>query len=654
MSWLADPSTRPSARIDPGTAWTIVTDAPLKALSLAREASRLLACDDAGQLYLIDGQGHFLSVERAPGPVRMAAISDDGSLVALLGERNRLWLLGADLETIEDREAIIDASALAVDPHGQYVAVASKMNAVQFYNHHGKQAGRFETRQHLSHLAFVPSSPDIVGVGAYGSISGYELTTTGAGKLAGELAWTHQLMSGVGRLATTGDGGMILVACYTHGVQRYDLRGRNEGAYHVGGSAAFAVPDFAGRTIAVATQEGELSILNGTGNVRWRTGLPHPAVALEVDALGRYLVYGLETGEIARLDFHGGPRPAESPTPTVAARAGAGPVKTAGWAVDVVQSEDHAESSVLAVVDDPPRVGVITHKNRLELFGTDGTRLGHAPDIQGVGRILRTCPGWIAAATDRQVVVCDLARDQGHRVDLVLHQLTHLGIEPDGFGLAIVQERDRVGRATLAGRWVWKAELNVPIEEIAIGPDGHLAAGTEDGRLRIYNPAGTLAGEYRADPPEPILVLRAPAGAPPGVVWISLVRRAQVIRGHDLIGRVAWESPTPWEGWGFHPGGSQVVVAAIDGRAIAFDGAGHPRSKAGKTDGSLDVYASGPTGEPVRIARQGVHLICSDLGGRVAWRAVADRPIGPIAAGRAGVAAMVGRSLSWFSSETPP
>lgn len=650
MSWLADPSVRPTSRLDPGPAWSVVTDAPLRSMCLAREAIRVLASDDAGQLYLIDGQGQFLSVSRAPGPVVAAAISDDGSLIALLGEGNRLWLLGADLETIDDREVVTDATALAVDPHGRYVAVASKMNVVQFYNHYGKQAGRFETRQHLSHLAFVPSTPDIVGVGAYGSISCYELTTSGSGKLAGDLAWTHQLMSGVGRLATTGDGAMILVACFTHGVQRYDLRGRNEGAYHLGGSAAIAVPDFAGRTIGVATQEGGLAILNGTGNVRWRTELPRPAAALEVDALGRYLIYGVGTGEIVCLDFQGGARSVEAP-PTIASRPGSGPVQEAGWSVDVVQSEELAESAVLAVVDDPPRIGLITHRNRLELFATDGTKLGHAPDIQGVGRILRSCPGWIAAATDRQIVVCDLAGNQGRRIDMSLHQVTHLTIEPDGFGLAIVQERDRVGRATMAGRWVWKAELKTAIEEIAIGPDGYLATGTEDGRLRVYDPAGTVVGEYRSDPAEPLLVLRGPSGSARGVEWITLVRRGQVIRGHDLVGRVVWESPTPWEGWGFHPVGSHVVVSTVDGRAISYDGSGHARAKAGKSDGSLDLFVAGPSGEARRVTKQGVHLICSDLDGRVAWRAVTDKPIGPIAAGRPGVAAIVGRSLSWFEEK---
>jgi hypothetical protein len=246
------------------------------------------------------------------------------------------------------------------------------------------------------------------------------------------------------------------------------------------------------------------------------------------------------------------------------------------------------------------------------------------------------------------IVACDLAGNTARRVDLTLHQMTHLVIEPAGFGLAIVQERDRISRATLAGRWVWKAELNAPVEDIAIGPDGHCAVGLEDGRLRVYDPAGTVAGEYRTDPPEPLPIVRAPAGSPRGVQWISLARRNQVIRGHDLIGRVVWEAPTPWEGFTLHSLGRLVLVAAIDGRAITYDGSGRAGPRSGKTEGGLEVFYADPSGQAHRVTKSGVHLISSDLEGRVAWRAIAEGPIGPMAAGEAGVAAIFGRSLAWF------
>jgi hypothetical protein len=624
-------------------------------MALAREAGSVFAWDEADQLYRIDARGQFQSVARAPGKILQGAVSDDGSLVALLGEGSRLWLLDGDFELVHDRSVISEALSIAVDPHGRYVAVGSKLNVVQFYSRHAKQAGKFETRQPLSSLVFIPDRMFLVGIGAYGSIAGIELSTIGSnGSLDGDVVWYEALMSSTGRLATTGDGQMILVSCFTHGIQRYDLEGRSEGAYHLGGSAGHAVPDFAGRSIAVATIEGELAILSGAGNVKWRTSLNRPAMALETDALGRYLVYGQATGEIVRVDFHSEGKPASAPVSTSKnassrSRIGHASVRIPDWTAEVVPHEDQAEFAVVGVCDEPSRIGVITHQNKLEIFNDQGKRLGQAPEIDGVGRIVRTSNGWMAAATDRRIVLCDLRKNQAQRLDLNLCELTHLAIQPDTYGLAIVQERDRVGRATLAGRWIWKSELPSPIEDLAINAEGFTALTTEDGLLRVYNPAGTPAGEFRGPPADPALLIASPDSS--AVSWITLTRRSQVLRGHDRTGRVVWESPVPWEAWQFLAVGHSAVAVAPDGRVLAFDSSGHALAQ-GRGDGVPDAFCLGKKGEPLRVARQGVHLICSDLSGGVAWRAVADATIGPLATGKSGLAVLIGKSLAWFSNQS--
>ena len=185
-----------------------------------------------------------------------------------------------------------------------------------FYTRHGRPAGKFETKQALAHLAFVPDRPFLLGAAPFGSLVGVELRAGSSGRLAADIVWEEAVLSNVGRLTTSGDGGVILASCYTHGVQRYDLRGRNEGAYHLGGTAAHAVPDFAGRVIAVATLEGELVILSPGGQVRWRTGLARPAIALETDPLGRFVIYGQATGEIVRIDLEPSSRPAAAAGPS--------------------------------------------------------------------------------------------------------------------------------------------------------------------------------------------------------------------------------------------------------------------------------------------------------------------------------------------------
>ncbi len=639
-----------------------MTDAPLKGMSLAREAGAVFAWDEADQLYRINAHGEFQSVARAPGRVLAAAISDDGSVVGLLGEGSKLWIMDGDFTLLHERTSIGEALSIALDPHARYLAVGSKLNVVQFYTIHGKSAGRIETRQPLSSLVFVPSQPYLIGIGAYGSICGIELFPKGTtGHLDGATVWYEALMSGVGRLATTGDGAMILVSCYTHGVQRHNIAGKSEGAYHLGGSANQAVPDFSGRIIGVATTEGELVILSGTGNVRWRTTLPHPAAHVETDALGRYIVHGQATGEIVRLNLQPGESPngtGARPSTTGAAPApkatpqgrGAAAIRQPMWTVPLVATEEQAEVAVLAVADSPARIGVVTTRNKLELFAGDGKRLGQSPEIDGVGRIVRTSPGWMAAATDRRIVLCDLKQNTAQRVDLSINELTHLAIHPESYGLALVQERDRLGRVTAAGRWIWKTELDSAVEDLAISLDGYTAVTTEDGLLRVFDPAGTPLAGFKGTAGDPALLQPAPAGAP--VTWFTLARRAQTIRGHDETGKVVWSEVVPWEAWQFAVVGMQAVALAPDGRGVAYSATGQVVDS-GKSDGPADAFIVGKKGQSLRVNRRGVHLICTDLAGRVAWRYVADAPLGPLAASHSGVAVFVGKALAWFPSEGP-
>jgi hypothetical protein len=634
-------------RLSPAVSWTRITDAPLSGLALAREPRRILTWDEASHLLILDGQGEPLAQLTAPGRILTAAFSDDGSLVALLVEGPRLVLLDGDLEPIADRPAAGDALGIAVDPHGRYVALSTKGARGQLFTRYGKPAGEFETTQAVAHLRFVPDRPRLLAASSYGTLYAFDLTPADSdGSLDCDERWRTQVMSNIGRLTSTGDGGMILASCYTHGVQRFDARGRNEGAYHLGGTASHAVPDFAGRTIAVATTEGELALLNGAGNVRWKTGLPRGPVALECDALGRFVIYGLPTGEVVRLDLEGTAARTEGEPATLGPARG-GSIRSPAWSIPVAKTDEQAETAVLAVLDDPPRVGLITNRNQLSVFTVSGGELGQAPEIAGVGRILRVAPGWIVAATDRQIAVYDARRNASQRLDLSLVEVTHLAVQPDSYGLAIVQERDRIGRASLAGRWVWRRELKSAVEELAIGPGTRTGVTTEDGQLLIFGPSGDPAGSYTAVPSEPLALAPVPEDAPPDVAWLTLARHAQILRGHDAEGRALWESPVPWEPWQLHALERLVVVEAPDGRALAFDGSGHARSQ-GRAETPPGLFFSSPTGEALRLYRQGMHLICADLKGRVQWRAVAEEPIGPLAAGRAGVAALIGRSLAWF------
>jgi hypothetical protein len=653
---------RASTRLEPNTAWTVVTDSPLKGLSFAREAGAILAWDEGNQLYLLNVQGESLSFSRVPNRVNSAAISDDGSLIALLvePEDSGLLLLNADFEIEHERAAPSESTFVTIDPHGRYVAVGTRQTTLSFVNRYGRAAGTLETMHSLSHLCFVPGQPMAIAAAAFGTIVGVDFDAGRAdGRLDPEIMWQDRLLSNVGRLAVDGEGGMILASCYTLGIQRFDLRGHNEGSYHLGGTVSQAVPDFPGRTIAAATLEGELAVINSGGNVRWRTSLPRPVVALEVDPLGRYLIYGHATGEIVRLDLFGGKsgRAASAAAPRPAAASGQTPGSTASsvrspdWLIPAVDTEQQAETAVITVCDDPPAIALFTSPHRLQIFDTKGKKLGQGPDLGGVGRILRTAPGWLAAATDRYILLCDLRRNSFSRLDVSLVQLTHLAIKPDDFGLALVQERDRIGRITTAGRWIWKHELRFPIEDLAIGPQGFTAITTNGGQLQVFDPAGEFSIGFTVDPTDPPLLIEAPEGSPPGVTWVSLARRAQWLRGHNLRGEVVWDRQIPWEGWSLLRLGRFAVIASADGRALACDGSGAIHAQGSPTGDSNCVFTTSADGEILRIARHNVHLIGATIDGRVRWRAVTEQPAGQMAAGLAGTAVMLGKSVAWFKND---
>jgi hypothetical protein len=636
----------------PVLAWRTLTDAPLVGFRLAREAGLLLVWDEARSLLLLDAAGERLGSVRAPAPVLSADLSDDGALIAVLAGGPRLLLLDEELAPLADRPAPAGATVLTVDPHGRYLVVATRSGENHLYSRHGKPAGRFTTRQPLTHVRFIAGEPRIICGSGYGFVAALDLRPARSpGTLEAEPVWEERLLSNLGRLEVSGDGGMVLASCYNVGVQRYDRSGHNEGSYHLGGTALHAIPDFPGRSIAVATQEGDVGLLNRAGNVRWKTGLGRAPVALEFDALGRHLTYGLATGEIARVEFESGSsassRRAAAGRPGVARGS---TIREPEWTVAIARDSDEGQATVVAVLDEPARIGAMTRGNRLRVFDPRGNELGPCPEIRGIGRFLRTAPGWIAAATDRQILLYDARRDAAQSPDLDLVQVTHLITRPDSFGLAILQERDRAGRATVAGRWVWKRDLRSPAEDMAVGPLSLTALSTDDGVLLVLDAAGEPIGRFEPNPPEPLLLVEGFDGAGAGgPTWITLARRAQVLRGHAPDGGVLWESPTPFEGWALARVGTQVVVTAPDGRALAFDAQGYLRAQGGP-EPSPFVLIPGPGDEIWRIIRKDVHLICADLSGQVRWRSVGEQPWGPAAGGRAGVAAVQGSALVWFPS----
>ena len=657
---ISETTKGPKTRLEPWTSWTVVTDSPLRGLCFAREAGVILAWDEGNQLYLLNSRGESQSFSRSPNRITAGAISDDGSLIALLVEATgaELVLLTADFEIRLERPAPSESSFLTIDPHGRYLAIGGRQRLLHLITRNGRPAGRLEVMEPLSHLCFIADRPLLIGAAAYGMVVGVALEAgRNADRLDPEILWQDRLTSNVGRLSASGDGSIILASCYTLGIQRFDLRGRNEGSYHLGGTVSQAVTDFPGRTMAATTLEGDLAVLSPSGHVRWRTTLDRPASVLEIDPLGRYLIHGRSTGEISRLDLFGGE--SDHPEPRVVkpaahnaqgSRAVSGTVRKPDWSIPLFERMDQAETAVLAVLDLVPTVAVFSSPGRLSLYDAAGEARATGLEVSGVGRILRVAEGWLAAASDRRIMLYDVVAGAHDRLDVSLVELTHLEIRPDDYGVALVQERDRIGRLSRAGKWIWKHELRDPIEDIAINRAGYTAATTNGGEFLVFDPEGKPHVGFRFDPSDPPLVIEAAATKRGTSAWISLARRAQQLRGHDRLGQVVWEQPLPWEGWALERLGSLALATSADGRLVSCDPTGQIRDQSTTPGDPGDVFYLDETGTPARLSRKGVHLISATLDGAVNWRSVAEEPIGPIAAGESGIAVVLGKSLAWFAN----
>src|SRR5579884_2254399 len=71
---MPEAGARQHGRIEPTLAWTILTDAPLRGLAMAREVGRIFAWDEGDQLYLLDSMGRRWSTSRAPEKILAGGI----------------------------------------------------------------------------------------------------------------------------------------------------------------------------------------------------------------------------------------------------------------------------------------------------------------------------------------------------------------------------------------------------------------------------------------------------------------------------------------------------------------------------------------------------------------------------------------------------
>jgi hypothetical protein len=266
-----------------------------RGVALAREKGWLLAWDDKHWLYLLNAQGERQGQARTPKDLTVACCAEDGTHYAAAGSKGEVWWLAPDLVPRWERSVPHRAVAAAMDPFGQYLAVADSRGAVRLFDRYGRAVSQLQSPRPLHHLAFIPSAPLLVGSADYGLVTCFDL--------AGHWVWRDGLVAHVGSLAASGDGSRIMLACFTEGLQGYSLAGQKTGRLPLAEPCRLAALTFDGSLTAVAGLSNRLVILDADGRTLSSYLLTKPAAALALAALGESAVVGLADGPLLGVDL---------------------------------------------------------------------------------------------------------------------------------------------------------------------------------------------------------------------------------------------------------------------------------------------------------------------------------------------------------------
>ena len=277
--WLRGEGRRPAWH------WSFRPDGPLAALAHARESGDTYCLDQTGHLYRVTRGGRLANVNRLSDPLVDLAWSDDGSIgAAVVGERT-LMTLAQDLKVRWKLELPDDILAVAVDPHGHYVAASLADGGNLVFTHRRRKVAAWSTIRPVAHLQWLSHEPMILGAAEHGLLCCHTL--------GGERIWEEKILSTCGSMCAAGDGRRTLMAGFTHGVQVFDEIGETVGAYMVEGTASRCACSYTAERLMTLTLERQCFWMDDDGDLIWIGRPPEDPVDVVVDPLGDWAMLAM-------------------------------------------------------------------------------------------------------------------------------------------------------------------------------------------------------------------------------------------------------------------------------------------------------------------------------------------------------------------------
>jgi hypothetical protein len=277
------------------TLWSLATGAAPSGLALAREAGTLLAWDENHWLYAVNRRGERQGQARPVAAVAAACVADDGSALAVAGSRGEVCWLAPDLRPRWRHDLHHPAVAAALDPFGRRLAVSDAKGRLSLFDRDGHRLWKSHLPRPLHHLAFVPEAPFLLGAADFGLVVCLDM--------AGGSVWRDGLPVHCGGLATSGDGGRIVLACFSDGLRRYTLGAGPKGHVTTSEPCRLAALSFDGGLALVAGRSKRLLLLDIHGKPLGVHLLERPALAVALSALGEQAFVALTDGGVRALDL---------------------------------------------------------------------------------------------------------------------------------------------------------------------------------------------------------------------------------------------------------------------------------------------------------------------------------------------------------------
>ncbi len=289
--WLRDGQGNP-----PTLRWAFTLEAPLVALDLGRESGEVLAADDSGGLYRIGRRGELLKSSQSLRGIRVVAWSDTNAAGAVIVGDRKVLRLNGNLEAEWSVGLPEAALGVALAPYGRQTAISLANGGNILLGEQSEQLSIFETARPLKWIQFLANKPVLIGAAEYGQVCAHRIN--------GERLWSEKCFASLGEMCAAANGELILVAGFNQGIQSFDGDdGSTRDSYLTEGTVSRVGCSFDAERIAAATLEHHLYWLNSSGRLLWSTEVDEEIVRVICDPLGDWLLVGLRSGHILRLDW---------------------------------------------------------------------------------------------------------------------------------------------------------------------------------------------------------------------------------------------------------------------------------------------------------------------------------------------------------------